>query len=195
VAVDDLLEQVEDPDDLEDLATVRRRRNHGAVQPCVARGAHVGHRAVVGLDPLAHDELLDELVLAVAEPVDLGVVDRDAARLQEVAHPVVARQAVDVLVVVHVAERRVGAAALVEVLVEELLPRLRVHDGRLGQHAVEVEEAGADLIREAEHLPNVPGRDARPVKPGADQAVAPAVSGSPAALQSSLPSTYLRTSE
>ena len=102
--------------------------------------------------------LQHELVLAVAEAVDraragwvvggaLGQLD--APGLQEERGAVGARLAVDVVVVVGVAveglerrarRRRSGR----EEVVEHLLPRPRVDVGRLGEHAVEVEQAGGD---------------------------------------------------
>src|SRR5207248_3139519 len=81
----------------------------------------------------------------------------DPSRGQERAHAVVARLAVDVLVVV--SDRIEGdkglagsVGALLQVRVEHLLPRGGVDLGGLGEDAVEVEEAGADYARQPELL-------------------------------------------
>jgi hypothetical protein len=156
VAVDDLLEKVEDPGSLEDLAAVRRGRHDRAAQPGLLDGAHVPDRALVGAHPVARDDLLDQLVLAVTQAADLLVVDLDAARGEEAPHAVVAGQAVDVAVVVvmgvELPERLARALrALAQVLVEQLLPGRGVHRGGLRQHAVEVEQAGPDGVGQAQH--------------------------------------------
>ena len=109
-AVDARLEQVLDAGGDQHVAAVGARGDDRAAQARVAGGLDVADRALVGLDARARwISLQHELVLAVAEPADrLGVgriVGRplgqlDPARLQERAHAVVARLAVDVLVVV-----------------------------------------------------------------------------------------------
>src|SRR4051794_10570938 len=81
----------------------------------------------------------------------------DSAGGQERAHTVIARLAVDVLVVVgdrvEGDELLAGALrALLEIRVEHLLPRGGVHLGRLREDAVEIEEAGADPARQANSL-------------------------------------------
>src|ERR671933_95510 len=81
-----------------------------------AGGVHEPHRAGVGLDAALADQPLHQLVLAVGEPahglrvgrvVRVAIGEVDAAAGQERAYAVVARLAVDVLVVVaHGVERR-----------------------------------------------------------------------------------------
>ena len=66
---------------------------------------------------------------------------------EEVADPVLARLAVDVVGVVVVLE----GAAIAEELVEGLLPRPFVDDRGLGQDTVEIEQAGGDAVRETQH--------------------------------------------
>ena len=80
----------------------------------------------------------------------------DAARREERAHAVVARLAVDVLVVVVARVERhealAGAVrALAQVVVEHLLPRRGMDLRGLRQHAVEVEQARLDVIRQSQH--------------------------------------------
>ena len=79
----------------------------------------------------------------------------DAAGLEERPHPVVPMLAVDVLVVVADRVERherlaVAVRALEQERVEDRLPRDRVHGGGLRENAVEVEQAGADLRRQAQ---------------------------------------------
>ena len=103
------LEEVGQPGHLEHLPGVGAGGHHGPVQPGLLDRLQVPDRAVVHLDAVLADLLEQQLVLAVAQAVDgLGgrrVVGRalgqgDAARGQEVPDPVLARLAVDVLVVV-----------------------------------------------------------------------------------------------
>jgi hypothetical protein len=170
-AIDDLLEQLDDPGRPQDVAAVRARGHDGAAQARVAGGLDVAHRAVVPLDPVVLDEGEHQLVLAVAEAVDGARVGRvlrraggqvDPARGQERRHAVVARLAVHVAVVVRarveLAEGLAGLLrALAQELVEHLLPRGGVDLGGLRQHAVEVEQAGRDPVGQAEHPASVPG--------------------------------------
>ena len=67
-------------------------------------------------------------------------------------HAVLARFAVDVADVVLVGELRevAVASALLQELVEGLLPRLRVDDRGFGQHAVEIVKATADRVGKAQ---------------------------------------------
>src|SRR5207237_8884103 len=80
----------------------------------------------------------------------------EAAALQKTTDAVCSGQAVDVAVVVVVRiegdERaaRTRRARLQEG-VEGLLPCLVMHRGRVGEHTVEVEQAGRDLIGQSEH--------------------------------------------
>ena len=133
--------------------------------PASRAARDVADRALVDLDAVARDELEHEVVLAVAQAVDrLGarlVVGRavrevDAARPEERADPVVARPAVDVLVVVRARveghERLAGALrALAQVVVEHLLPRGGMDLRGLREHAVEVEQARLDAVGQSQH--------------------------------------------
>ena len=74
--------------------------------------------------------------------------------MQEVAYPVGARLAVDVVDVVVVGE--LALAVLGEDRVEGLLPRLAVHGGGVGEHTVQVEQARGDGIRQSEHCSSIP---------------------------------------
>jgi hypothetical protein len=157
--VDAHLEQILDAGRHEDVAAVVARGDDRPAQPGVARGVQVADRALVRLDAVVVDEPQHELVLGVAQPVERlrcrRVVGRplrqlDPARGEEVAHAVQAGLAVDVLVVVAM-EVELGLAARRQKRVEHLLPRARVHLGGLRENAVEVEQAGRDPVREAEH--------------------------------------------
>jgi hypothetical protein len=100
----------------------------------------------------------EEGILPVPEPAHglavrrirwIPVGDRDAPGGQEVPDPVVPGFAVHVLAVVGpLVERFEGSsfpgAPLAEVLVEEPLPRGRVHRGSVGDHAVHVEDHRTD---------------------------------------------------
>ena len=159
------LQQVCDPRGLEDLPAVRARRDHSAAQAGVAGGVQVADRARVGVHPVLGDQLQDELVLARAEAlhglgpgrIARGALGQlDSARGEEPAHPIGAGEPVDVLVVL--APRVEGDELLArpfrsgaQELVEHLLPGRRVHLRGLGQHPVEIEEAGGDAVGQAEH--------------------------------------------
>src|SRR5690606_10512366 len=90
----------------------------------------------------------------------------DAPRGQEGAHPVGARTAVDVLVVVAVGVERLERLAVAlrpaaQEVVERLLPRRPVHGRGLGQYAVEVEQTRRYFRWQAEHTPKLPAADGR----------------------------------
>ena len=147
------------------VAAVRAGRHHGAAQPRVPGRPDVADRARVGLHALVADQLQHELVLAVAQAVDgLGVGrivvgalgQLDAAGLEERPGAVGAGLAVHVRVVVldrverdELLARPLGPLA--QVVVEHLLPGRGVDLGRLGEHAIEVEEAAAHAVRETKH--------------------------------------------
>jgi len=81
----------------------------------------------------------------------------DAAGLEERLHAVEPRLAVDVLVVVRRTVERlerliVPLGPVAQEVVEHLLPRAGVDLRRLGQDAVEVEQAGGDSGGHVEHL-------------------------------------------
>lgn len=130
-------------------------------QPVLPDGLDVAQRPVVGLDPVRADHVEEQLVLAVAQAVDGLAVGRvlgssfgelDAARGEEGADTVGARQPVHVRgVVVGVVEGTEAVAVpSAQEVVERPLPGGRVDHGGLGDHPVEVEEAGQDLFRQAE---------------------------------------------
>ena len=163
--VDPVVDQVDEPGDLQHHLGVRRRRHHGGRQARVPHGVQVAHGAGVDVDAVGADLLVDELVLAGREAVDrLGVRavgrlplrQRDPPGDQEGAGAVQPRLAVDVRAVVgldverdELHSRALGVGA--QEVVEHLLPRRRVHAGGVGEHPVEVEQAGAGRVGKAEH--------------------------------------------
>jgi hypothetical protein len=156
-AVDANLEQVVDPGCRENVVGVRARCDDCAAEPRVSYGADVANRSFVHLHALTLDHREHELVLAVAEPVNgygVGRIVRRAlgevysARGEEGTDTVVARLAVDVLVVVR--HRIEGLEALTglrrslsEERVEHLLPGGGMDLRCLRQHTVEIEQAGS----------------------------------------------------
>jgi hypothetical protein len=146
------------------------------VQALLARVLDEPHRALVGLDPLIVDQLEDQIVLAQSQAVDglgLGRIVRgaerevDPARLKERAHPVAARLAIDVLLIVpghrELPERLAGPPRPVaQILVEHLLPGLGVDLRGLGQHPVEVEQARGDALGQVEHAGKLPANCGKP---------------------------------
>jgi hypothetical protein len=82
----------------------------------------------------------------------------DVPGLQECAHAIRARHAVDVVVVVVLGELpEVVTVAGLQIGVESLLPRFEVDLGGLREDAVEIEQQRRDVIRETEHGVSVPG--------------------------------------
>jgi len=81
--------------------------------------------------------VLDERVLDVADPLDLGCGRMHVTRGQEILDPVLAWLAVDVGVVVRLGER-------ISLVLERPLPRLRVYGSGVRQDAVEIEQQGGD---------------------------------------------------
>jgi hypothetical protein len=163
MAVDDGVEQVGDACGRQHVPAVGAGGDHRPLQAGLDHRMDVAHGAFVGLDPLGVDQRQDELVLAVAEPADgLGVRrvvvgalgQMDAAGLEERANPVEARLAVDVFVVVGLLEGLEGLASscrpVVQVGIEHLFPGRLVDRGGLGQDAVEVEQAGDDVVRKSQ---------------------------------------------
>ena len=131
------------------------RRHHRRVQPGGAHGAYVAHRAGVGLDAALAHERNEALVLLGGERLDRVVGQADAARHEERARAVDAQLAVDeggIVVEQIEGDERLAVArgAVVQEGVEHLLPGRRVQLGRLREHAVEIEEAGARPRRQAE---------------------------------------------
>ena len=168
VPIDHLLEQVGDPGRLEHRLAVGARGDDSAAHARLDRRLGVGDRALVGLDALLCDQLQHQLVLAVPEPGDrlrrrrivrAALLQLDPARLQERAHSVRPRLAVDVGAVVgdqvELAEGLAGAlGARAQVLVEHPLPGGRVDLRGLREHAVEIEQARPDPVGKSEaHAP------------------------------------------
>ncbi len=166
----------------QDVAAVGRGGDDGAPKACVAHRVQVADRALIRLDAVLVDQPQDDLVLSVAEPIHrlsvgrvVGITSRqmDSARLQERLDALVARLAVDVLVVVvtRIEWNELLSAVLsplLQVGVEHLLPGGGVDLRRLGEDAVQVEEACVHSVREPEH-PREPtarrGRDAGATSP------------------------------
>src|SRR5439155_1961424 len=128
----------------QDFGGVFARRDDCDLQPRGSRRADVADGAVVGLDSVAMNEVDEELVLFARDAVDQLRGCLDAAGRQDRPHAVGAGFAVDVGGVV--GNDVEGDAELVE----GLLPRLGVHFRGLGDHAVQVEEAGLDVGGEAQ---------------------------------------------
>jgi hypothetical protein len=132
----------------------------------------VGNGSVVYLNATGRQLCQDQVVLAIAQPVDGGcprrVVRRplgevDAPRLEERPGAVQPGLAVDVGVVIGVRIERdeLGSralGALAEEFVEHLLPRRRVHHRGLSDHPVHVEQAGRNTLGKPEHRPSAPGQ-------------------------------------
>jgi len=158
-AVDDLLDVLREPGDVQHLAGVGARRHHGPAQPCLLSRLQVAAGAFEHVHALGPDPSLHGLVLPVAEAVHGhrgGWVvgrpfrQRDPARGEEVPDSVDPWLAVDVGVVlrpgVEGPERdRVLLGIVTEELVEHLFPRLGVDGSGVGEHAVQIEQAGPDL--------------------------------------------------
>src|SRR6185295_7523081 len=149
-----------------------RRGDARRDQAGVLHGLQVADRAGVDVHADRADLLLHEVVLARGQApqrlrarrvVRSAVGEVDAARREEAAGAVEPGAAVDVRAVVVLdvegLERdAVPLGAGAQVVVEHLLPRRGVDAGGVGEDAVEVEEARAGAVREAEHGRKVPTR-------------------------------------
>ncbi len=140
---------------LQHVAAVGARGHHHPGQARVPTSLQIVDRPRVGLHAPLPDQAEDEVVLAQAQRTHLVLGEVDPPGRQEVAGAVVAGLAVDVGDVVgDDLEGEEGFAGggcpLPEVAVEHLLPRRGVDGGGAGEHAVEVEQAGSYVVRQAE---------------------------------------------
>src|SRR5450759_69313 len=147
----------------------------GSVQAGLPRRANVPHRALIGLNALIADHAQNDLVLAVAESGDrlgsrrvaiLALRKVDTARSKERAHAVVARLAVDVLVIFcNRIERQKRLAALrrplAQKVVEHLLPGSGVDLRSLRQHPIQIEQARPHTVRQTKHRESLQCRGRR----------------------------------
>ena len=162
-AIDSGLEQIADPHRLEHERRVGAGRDHGAGEAGRPRPAHVVDRVRERLDPVARDQVLDEVVLGAPDAMTVSS-DGPASgvpsgrvilpRGQERTDAVETWQPVDVARVVRIDVERPVRLALArtatgEEPVEGLLPRARVDGRSSGQDTVEVEQQRRDLIGKA----------------------------------------------
>jgi hypothetical protein len=159
--VDRGVEQSGGADGFEHHRAVLAGRDDGRAEAARTQLADQLERAVVGLDAALAKLGGEPLVLAVAQAAHrLGLRrvgaraarQRDAARGQEAGHAVVAGLAVDVpeIVVGRVERHRCRAftqGPLVQVVVEQPLPRRRVDARGPRDHAVQVEDHRIEAVR------------------------------------------------
>ena len=143
-----------------DLAVFAGRDDRD-LQPAVSQCPHEFDGRVEDLHAGLAQAVQKSRVLAVAQPADgfprfivvrVALGQRDAARRQKAAHPVVTLLAVHVFQIVGLGvERRTGRARLarpaVQKLVEQLLPGDGVQLFRLGNHTVQVEQHRVEVGR------------------------------------------------
>ena len=155
-AVDADVDEVGEPAGGDDLRAVRRRGHDGGGEPGLLDRPQVADRALVDLDAVLLELAEHQLVLAGGDGLHrrrVGGVARgplrqhDAAAGEEPADAVGAVPAVDVGVVVGLGELTRPRVVGPEELVERAFPGGEVHGRRAREHAVEVEEAGADGVR------------------------------------------------
>lgn len=160
VAINANFEKVREPGGLEHHIAVLARGDDSRLETFVVKPMHPLHRALVDLDAVAGNGVVDQLVLAVAEAAHgfmqrrivgraLGQVDR--SRLQEIPNAIEARLAVHMELVVggdvERPERLTGPGrALAQVLVEHALPGPRVDARCVGDDPVEIEKHGVVLV-------------------------------------------------
>ena len=159
-AVDRDREEVPDSRRVQDLGHVPARGDRRRPDAACLQLADQGHGRGVRLHAVPADVLEEHLVLPIRQPADglpirrvvrVALGQLDASRSEEAPHAVEPTLAVDVPAVVLVGverhERfRRAIGALAQVLVEQPLPRLRVHGRGVGDDAVHVEDHGADLL-------------------------------------------------
>jgi len=156
--VDPGLDEARQPGGVEHGLAVGRRGDDRDPHAGPTCRLEVAHRPRIGIDATLGHDLPDPLVLAVTDSLD-GLVGRgrvrrplrqlDAARDEESPDAVEPRTAVDVVVVIRVAEQLLAAAR--EQWVERLLPRGSMQRGSPRENAIEVEQAGAHMVGEADH--------------------------------------------
>src|SRR5262249_5717259 len=168
-AIDPRLEQVLDARGREHLLGVGAGRYDGAAQARVPASLDVADRALVYLRRVLAYPPQQDYVLAVAEAVDrfragwvvvaaFGQLDPPGG--EERPDPIGPRFPVHVLLVVPARveryERLAGPTGTVpQVVVEHLFPRGVVHERRLGDDAIQVEQAPADALGETKHASSV----------------------------------------
>src|SRR5665213_2531278 len=154
VAVDKRVEEADDPGRRQRGFRILTRRDDGNLDAEYSKLFHQRYRSVVDGDTLGPHHLEDEVVLSVTESLDrscvgwiaVGALGKlDSSRREEIAHTVLARFSVDVLLVVALdVEGRVRGACALRLLqkerVEGLFPGFGVDQRRLGQYSVHVEE-------------------------------------------------------
>ena len=143
-----------------DLA-VLAGRDDSDLQPAVSQRPHQFDGRVEDLHAGLAQAVQKSRVLAVAQPADgfqrfvvvrVALGQRDVARRQKAAHPVVTLLAIDVFQIVGFGvERRTGRARLacpaVQKLIEQSLPGDGVQLFGLGDHAVQVEQHRVEVDR------------------------------------------------
>ena len=151
--VHDDLEAPEHAGGLEHIGRIRRARHDGDLGAPLGERVEEPHRTRVGLDALVPQHLAEDGVLAIPESAHgLGIGgiagfalrQVDAARGEQVGHPLVPRFAVEVREVVGLGVR-LGAARLEEGA-EHLRPGPHVHVGGRRDHPVEVEQGSVVVV-------------------------------------------------
>ena len=150
----------------QNLVCIGTCRNNRAAQTCLADRLQVAQRPRIRLNSDGAEPPEEDLVLLIAQSVDrfqprriigraLGQVY--VARLEKRARTIGARLSIDVPVVVvdriewHKAFARSPRSGR-EVGIEHFLPGGCVNRGGLSQHAVEIEQAGANGFRQTKHV-------------------------------------------
>jgi hypothetical protein len=112
------------------------------------------HRILVNGDLFLVQHLVQQLILAVAEPADRPALRRvtrvafgkvDATCLQEAAHAVIARLAIHIRAVIGIDIEWFVVSTVTATLyvgIEHTLPRLGVQHCGLGDHTVHIENCG-----------------------------------------------------
>ncbi len=163
VAVNTPLDELLEARHVQHILGVGARRNDEAAQTGFLSGFEVAPRVVEHLDAVVLDRLDQQLILAIANAIDgvrvrlvvgFPVGEVDTPRMQEVAHPVGAWFAVDVVAVVAVGE--LALTVLGQDRIEGLLPRLAVHGRSIGEDTVQIEQARGHGFRQSEHHPSIP---------------------------------------
>ena len=164
-AIHPLLDEPVQTGDLEHVAGVGARGHHGDTQTRGRDRLQVAPRPVEHLDAFVMQDLLEHVVLAVAQAVyrlgvagviGISVGQFDSPAIQERPDPVFTFLAVHVLPVVggRIEGDELFAGALGplgQVGVEHGLPGLGMHTGGIGEHTVEVEQAGTHLLWQTQH--------------------------------------------
>ncbi len=164
-SVHPLLDEPLETGDVQHLASVGARGHYGDTQSRGRGRLQVAPRPVEHLDAVLFEDLLEHLVLAIAQAVNglfvarvirTAVGEFDSPAVQERPDSVLAFLAVDVFPVVRIRiewdEFRSGVLGpLGQVGVERRLPCLVMHTGGIGQDTVEIEQAGMHLVWQTQH--------------------------------------------